>query len=183
VESSVYPAQPDSDYGWEKLFSERLYMAFNRNYKIPVRIARFHNIYGPFGTWQGGKEKAPAAICRKVAESVDQMEIWGDGKQTRSFMYIDDCVEAVIQFMRHESFMGPVNIGSEEMVTINELARIAIKTSGKQVKINYINGPIGVMGRTSDNTLYRTQMDWSPSISLSEGIGRTYNWIESELNS
>ena len=181
-ESSVYPAAPDSEYGWEKLFSERLYLSFEKNYAVPVRIARFHNVYGPQGTWDGGKEKVPAAICRKVATSAGEIEIWGDGNQTRSFLFIDDCVEAVLRFTRQDDFMGPVNIGSEEMVSINRLAAIAMKASGRNLKVQHIEGPIGVRGRTSDNTLYRQKMKWSPTVSLEDGIARTYQWIEAQVS-
>ena len=181
-ESSVYPAAPDSEYGWEKLFSERLYLSFEKNYAVPVRIARFHNVYGPQGTWDGGKEKVPAAICRKVATSAGEIEIWGDGNQTRSFLFIDDCVEAVLRFTRQDDFMGPVNIGSEEMVSINRLAAIAMKASGRNLKVEHIEGPIGVRGRTSDNTLYRQKMKWSPTVSLEDGIARTYQWIEAQVS-
>ena len=188
-ESSAYPANPDSEYGWEKLFSERLYLAFNRNYNLDVRIARFHNIFGPQGTWKGGKEKAPAALCRKVSETTDGgvLEVWGDGSQTRSFLYIDDCVEAILRFMRSD-FIGPVNIGSEEMVTINELAQMVIDLSGKNITIKNIFGnefmdkygykcPIGVKGRNSDNNLYKEKIGWSVSQPLIEGLKETYNWI------
>jgi nucleoside-diphosphate-sugar epimerase len=191
-ESSAYPANPDSEYGWEKLFSERLYFSFNRNYGLDVRVARFHNIFGPQGTWKGGKEKAPAAMCRKSVETLDggSIEVWGDGNQTRSFLYIDDCVEAVLRFMRQDNFLGPVNIGSEEMVTINELAKLAIKVSGKKIKIINLFGdefekkyghkcPIGVSGRNSDNRLYRENMNWEPRTKLESGIEKTYNWIKS----
>lgn len=193
-ESSAYPANPDSEYGWEKLFSERLYFAFNRNYGLDVRVARFHNIFGPYGTWTGGKEKAPAAMCRKAAElkDGDELEVWGDGKQTRSFLYIDECVESVLRFMEQTDFLGPVNIGSEEMVTINQLAQYAIDSSGKKIKIKNIDGeefelkygfkcPIGVRGRNSDNTLYREKIGWEPSMKLYEGINKTYNWIEKKV--
>jgi nucleoside-diphosphate-sugar epimerase len=187
-ESSAYPANPDSEYGWEKLFSERLYLSFNRNYGLDVRIARFHNIFGPYGTWRGGKEKAPAAICRKAAESDSELEIWGDGEQTRSFLYIDDCIESVIRFMSQDNFIGPVNIGSEEMVSINEMAKMVIQVSGKNIKIKNLQGeeffkkyrnkcPVGVRGRNSDNKLYIEKMGWKPSISLYEGIVKTYEWI------
>ena len=154
-EDSAYPAAPDSEYGWEKLFSERLYLAFNRNYKLDVRVARFHNIFGPYGTWKGGKEKAPAALCRKVAEAPDKgtIEVWGDGKQTRSFLYIDDCIDAVLELMRQDKFLGPVNIGSEEMISINDYAKMIINLSKKQITINNIPGPEGVRGRNSDNKL------------------------------
>lgn len=194
AEKDAYPAEPDSEYGWEKLFSERLYLAYNRNHKLDVRIARFHNIFGPCGTYKGGKEKAPAAMCRKALESADgsELEVWGDGLQTRSFLYIDECVEAVLRFMRQDSFLGPVNIGSEEMVTINELAQIAIKLTGKNVKIKNLAGddfkqkygfkcPTGVRGRNSDNTLYREKMGWEPSQPLTIGIEKTFNWIKSQL--
>ena len=157
-----------------------LYLAFNKNYSVAVRVGRFHNVYGPHGTWEGGKEKVPAAMCRKVAASDGEIEIWGDGEQTRSFLFVDDCVEAVIRFMRQDDFLGPVNIGSEEMVSINELARIAMDAAGRQLKIKHIEGPIGVLGRTSDNALYREKMDWSPKISLNEGVARTYKWIEAQ---
>jgi nucleoside-diphosphate-sugar epimerase len=179
-ESSAYPANPDSEYGWEKLFSERLYLAFNRNYNIPVRIARFHNIYGPLGTWQGGREKAPAAICRKVLTSYDEIEIWGDGKQTRSFLYIDDCIDAV-RLLMESDFMGPVNIGSEEMVTINKLVDIACAVENKSLIKKHIEGPTGVRGRNSDNRLIEEKLDWNPKYSLNTGITNTYNWIKTQL--
>lgn len=188
-ESSAYPANPDSEYGWEKLFSERLYFAFNRNYSLDVRVARFHNIFGPMGTWDGGKEKAPAAMCRKVAECEDggEIEVWGDGKQTRSFLYIDECVEAVLKLMESD-FTGPVNIGSEEMITINGLAQMAIDISGKKIKIKNINGmeffekygfscPVGVKGRNSDNKLFKSKVGWVVSDPLHKGLEKTYNWI------
>ena len=194
-ESSAYPANPDSEYGWEKLFSERLYLAYNKNYGLDVRIARFHNIFGPYGTWTGGKEKAPAAMCRKVAETISggEIEVWGDGKQTRSFLYIDECLEAMFKFMRQDSFLGPVNIGSEEMVSINQLAQIAIGISGKNIEIKNIFGeefknkhgfkcPTGVRGRNSDNTLYRKKIGWEVSQPLKVGIEKTYNWINSKVN-
>lgn len=181
-EDSAYPANPDSEYGWEKLFSERLYFAYNRNYSIPVRVARFHNIFGPEGTWQGGKEKAPAAICRKVAEASDggTIDIWGDGEQTRSFLYIDECIEAVRRLMQSD-FMGPVNIGSEEMVTINELVAKASRAAGKNININHIDGPLGVRGRNSDNTLIRKELGWDYSQSLQDGIDKVYIWIEKQI--
>lgn len=194
AEKDAYPAEPDSEYGWEKLFSERLYLAYNRNHKLDVRIARFHNIFGPCGTYKGGKEKAPAAMCRKSLESVDgsELEVWGDGSQTRSFLYIDECVEAVLRFMRQDTFTGPVNIGSEEMVTINELAQIAISLTGKNVKIKNLSGgefkqkygfkcPTGVRGRNSDNTLYREKIGWEPSQPLKIGIEKTFNWIKDQI--
>jgi len=182
-EKSAYPADPDSEYGWEKLFSERLYFAYNRNYKIPVRVARYHNIFGPEGTWRGGKEKAPAAICRKVAEAQDwtSIEVWGTGEQTRSFLYIDECIEATRRLMDSD-FMGPVNIGSEEMVTINQLVEITADIAGKNITANHINGPIGVMGRNSDNSLVRDKLNWDYLMPLKEGIGKTYSWIENKIN-
>mgnify|MGYP003343099525 FL=1 len=179
-ESSAYPANPDSEYGWEKLFSERLYLAYNRNYNIPVRIARFHNIYGPLGTWQGGKEKAPAAICRKVLTSSNEIEIWGDGNQTRSFLYIDDCIDAVRLLMQSD-FMGPVNIGSEEMVTINQLVDIACSIDNKELKKKHIPGPTGVRGRNSDNRLIEEKLKWKPKYSLQQGLEQTYRWIQTQL--
>ena len=179
-EDSAYPAAPDSEYGWEKLFSERLYLAYHRNYGMEVRIGRFHNIFGPEGSWNNGKEKAPAAICRKVAQAEDgtHIEVWGDGKQTRSFMYIDECLEAVRRFVNSD-FIGPVNIGSEEMVSINDLAKMAINISGKTLSIKNIPGPIGVRGRNSDNKLFREKVGWESTKSLKEGITKTYNWINS----
>ena len=181
VESSAYPANPDSEYGWEKLFSERLYLAYNRNYNIPVRIARFHNIYGPKGTWDGGREKAPAAICRKVITNNETIEIWGDGKQTRSFLYIDDCIDAV-RLLMESDFMGPVNIGSEEMVTINQLVDIASEVGGKRLTKIYVGGPVGVRGRNSDNRLIEEHLSWKPKHSLHDGLNKTYNWIKEQVN-
>jgi nucleoside-diphosphate-sugar epimerase len=183
-EESAYPADPDSEYGWEKLFSERLYFAYNRNYNIPVRVARYHNIFGPEGTWQGGKEKAPAAISRKVAYAKDgeEIEIWGTGEQTRSFLYIDECIEATRRLVDSD-FMGPVNIGSEEMVTINQLAEIAARVAGKNITLNHIDGPIGVMGRNSDNSLVREKLKWDYSQQLEVGISKTYSWILSQIES
>lgn len=193
TEDSAYPAAPDSEYGWEKLFSERLYFAFNRNYKLDIRVARFHNIFGPQGTWIGGKEKAPAAMIRKVLETENggEIEVWGDGYQTRSFLYIDECVEAVQKLMESK-FLGPVNIGSEEMVTINQLAGMAIEISGKKIKIKNIEGeeffkkygfkcPLGVKGRNSDNKLYREKIGWAVSQSLRAGMENTYKWLESHM--
>jgi len=197
-ESSAYPANPDSEYGWEKLFSERLYFAFSRNYNLDVRVARFHNIFGPMGTWCGGKEKAPAAMCRKAAEATiagfyPEIEVWGDGQQTRSFLYIDDCVEAILRFMRQDNFQGPVNIGSEEMVTINQLAQMAIEISGStETRINNIQGhdfemkygfncPVGVRGRNSNNTLYKDKMGWGVSMPLIDGMKLTYEWVKYQL--
>jgi nucleoside-diphosphate-sugar epimerase len=192
-ESSAYPANPDSEYGWEKLFSERLYLAFMRNYNLNVRVARFHNIFGPYGTWDGGKEKAPAAMCRKVCETPDggEIEVWGDGQQTRSFLYVDECVEAILRLMESD-FNGPVNIGSEEMVTINQLAQMAIDISGKNIKIKNIEGdefqlkygfkcPVGVRGRNSDNKLYKSMVGWSVSKPLMDGIKNTYYWVNKQI--
>jgi GDP-D-mannose 3', 5'-epimerase len=181
-EESAYPADPDSEYGWEKLFSERLYFAYNRNYGIPVRVARYHNIFGPEGTWNGGREKAPAAICRKVAElpgNEGTIDVWGDGKQTRSFLYIDECIEATRRLMDSD-FMGPVNIGSEEMVTINQLVDTAAKVANKKVEKNHIPGPLGVRGRNSNNDLIREKLGWDYSQSLEEGIAKTYRWIRTQ---
>jgi GDP-D-mannose 3',5'-epimerase len=182
-EDSAYPAAPDSEYGWEKLFSERLYLAYNRNYQIPISIARYHNIFGPEGTWKGGREKAPAAICRKVAEVSDggTIEVWGDGKQTRSFLYIDECIEATRKLMALDNFIGPVNIGSEEMVSINQLVEITGVIAGKKVNIKHVSGPTGVRGRNSDNTLFREKIDWKYSMTLAEGIQKTYEWVFGEI--
>ena len=192
-ESSAYPADPDSEYGWEKLFSERLFLAYNRNYGLDVRIARYHNIFGPQGTWTGGKEKAPAAMCRKAAEGDVDLEVWGSGNQTRSFMYVDECVEATLRLMRQDNFSGPVNIGSEEMVTINELAQMAIDISGNDLKIRNIDGqdfidkygfecPLGVNGRNSHNKLYKQNIGWESKATLKEGMEKTYKWIDSQVN-
>lgn len=184
-EASAYPAAPDSEYGWEKLFSERLYMSYARNFGIKVAIARFHNIYGPYGTYTGGKEKAPAALCRKVIEAVNSgsssISIWGDGEQTRSFLYIDACVEGIRRLMQSE-VAEPVNIGSDEMVTINQLAKLAIGFSGKELSIRHIKGPTGVRGRNSDNRLIEELLGWQPKFALAEGLKNTYKWIESELS-
>ncbi len=192
-ESSAYPANPDSEYGWEKLFSERVFLAYNRNYGLNVRIARFHNIFGPQGTWTGGREKSPAAMCRKVAEAKegDVIEVWGNGLQTRSFLYVDECVEAVLRLMKSD-FTGPVNIGSEEMVTINQLAEMAINISGKNLIIENIEGdefvkkygfkcPLGVKGRNSDNALYREKIGWEVNQPLLVGLQKTYNWISTKV--
>ena len=181
-EASAYPAAPDSEYGWEKLFSERLYLSYIRNYGVHVRVARFHNIFGPEGTWTGGKEKAPAAVCRKVAEASDggEIEIWGDGLQTRSFLYIDECLEGVRRLM-DSHFTGPVNIGSDEMVTINQLAEIAMDIAGKKLRIRHIKGPLGVRGRNSDNRLIAEKLGWRPSRPLREGLEKTYAWISSQV--
>lgn len=181
-ESSAYPANPDSEYGWEKLFSERLYLSYAKNYKVNVRIARFHNIFGPQGTWRGGKEKAPAAVCRKVAEAENgaHIEIWGDGKQTRSFLFIDECLEAVERLLQSD-FKQPVNIGSEEMISINDLAKMVIEFSGKNLSIKNIQGPTGVRGRNSDNRLIFEILKWKPSQPLKAGIALTYDWIASQV--
>jgi nucleoside-diphosphate-sugar epimerase len=180
-EESAYPAAPDSEYGWEKLFSERLFLAFARNYNLEVRIARFHNIFGPYGTWKDGKEKAPAALCRKVAEATDEIEVWGDGQQTRSFLYIDECLDGVLKLMRSD-FEGPVNIGSEEMISINDYAQMIIRISGKDIKIKNIPGPTGVRGRNSDNKLIKEKLGWAPSKSLHDGTSKLYNWINKQIN-
>ena len=182
TESSAYPAGPDSEYGWEKLFSERLYLSYMRNYDVKVRIARFHNIFGPDGTWDGGKEKAPAALCRKVAQAPEggEIEIWGDGMQTRSFLYVDECVEGVRRLMESD-FTGPVNIGSEEMVTINQLAELVMQVAGKKLRIRHIKGPLGVRGRNSDNQLIFEKLGWRPSRPLSEGLEKTYSWVASQV--
>lgn len=180
TEASAYPADPDSEYGWEKLFSERLYQAFARNHGIDVRIARLHNVFGPEGTWQGGREKAPAALCRKVAESSGTVEVWGPGTQTRSFMYIDDCVEGIHRLMASD-YTQPINIGSDRMITINDLVQLISGIAGKPVNIVNISGPVGVMGRTSDNTLIRQVLNWAPSDSLESGLEKTYQWIRSQL--
>ena len=181
-EDSAYPASPDSEYGWEKLFSERLYLAYHRNYGMDVRIARFHNIYGPFGSWQDGREKAPAAFCRKVAEvsEGDTIEMWGDGKQTRSFLYIDECLEGVRRLMLSD-WTGPVNIGSEEMVSINQLAKIVMGIASKSLTINHIPGPQGVRGRNSDNKLIAEKLNWAPSYSLKKGLEKTYHWVDEQV--
>jgi GDP-D-mannose 3',5'-epimerase len=182
-EESAYPAAPDSEYGWEKLFSERLYLAYARNYGLKVRIARFHNIYGPEGTWNNGKEKAPAAICRKVcyAKNSDVIDIWGDGEQTRSFLYIDECIDGVLRLMESD-FEGPVNIGSDEMVTINKLVELAKSVGNKDININHIDGPLGVRGRNSDNTLIFEKLNWRPNYPLKLGIEKTYKWIFEQIN-
>tara|TARA_B100000315_G_scaffold224282_1_gene229685 strand:+ start:6750 stop:7655 length:906 start_codon:yes stop_codon:yes gene_type:complete len=182
AEDSAYPAEPDSEYGWEKLFSERFYLAANRNYGIDIRIARFHNIFGPEGSWDDGREKVPAAFCRKVAETPDggEIEMWGDGKQTRSFLYIDECIEAVRRLM-NSSFMGPVNIGSEEMVSINQLAKMIMEIAGKKQTINHIPGPLGVRGRNSDNRLIKEKLRWEPKALLRDGLSKTYAWISKEV--
>jgi len=183
-EESAYPADPDSEYGWEKLFSERLYLAYNRNHDIPVRIARYHNIFGPEGTWEGGREKAPAAICRKVAflpEEGGSIEVWGDGLQTRSFLFIDECIEATRRLMDSD-FIDPVNIGSEEMVTINQLVDITAEVAEKKVSKIHIDGPLGVRGRNSNNDLIRKNLNWDYQMTLEEGIRYTYNWISEQIS-
>ena len=182
-ESSAYPAQPDSEYGWEKLFSERLYLSFHRNFNIQVRVARYHNIFGPEGTWNGGREKAPAAICRKVAYSEDNgtIEIWGDGLQTRSFLYIDECIEATRKLMLQNDFIGPVNIGSEEMVTINKLVSMVSDISKKKISIKHIEGPTGVRGRNSSNKLIREKLGWDYRMTLTQGLESTYDWIFQQI--
>ena len=183
-EDSAYPANPDSEYGWEKLFSERLYLAYKKNYNMDICIARYHNIFGPEGTWDGGREKSPAAICRKVAKlplEGGEIEIWGDGKQTRSFLYIDECIEATRRLMKNGDFFGPVNIGSEEMVTINQLVELVAKVQNKEVSIKYVDGPTGVRGRNSNNDLIRENLNWNYSLPLHEGIAITYNWINEQI--
>ncbi len=182
AEDSAYPADPDSEYGWEKLFSERLYMSYVRNRGMEIHIARFHNIFGPEGSWDDGREKAPAAMCRKVAETPDrgEMEMWGDGEQTRSFLYVDECLEGVRRFMDSD-FLGPVNIGSEEMVTINALARMAMDIAGKEIKINHIEGPLGVRGRNSDNRLIGEMLGWKPSLPLRNGMEKAFTWIRGQV--
>lgn len=184
-EESAYPANPDSEYGWEKLFSERMYFAYNRNHNMNIRVARFHNIFGTEGTWTGGKEKAPAAICRKVAKAKEggEIEIWGDGKQTRSFLYIDECLEGVRRLMDSTTFRGPVNIGSEEMVTINKLTEIVMEVADKKLSLNHIDGPLGVRGRNSDNKLIKKEFGWAPSKPLKDGIRETYKWISEQIKS
>jgi nucleoside-diphosphate-sugar epimerase len=181
-EESAYPANPDSEYGWEKLFSERIFLAYNRNHGLNVRVGRYHNIFGPDGTWTGGKEKSPAAICRKVAEAPDggEIEIWGDGKQTRSFLFVDECLEGTIRLTRSD-FTGPVNIGSEEMVTINQLAEMVIGISGKKLSIKHVKGPLGVRGRNSDNHLIKQKLGWAPAKSLQDGMRVTYQWIKEQV--
>ncbi len=181
-EDSAYPAQPDSEYGWEKLFSERLYLAYHRNWGLEVRIARLHNIFGPLGTWQGGREKAPAALCRKAAQACDggAIEIWGDGMQTRTFLYIDECVEGILRLMRSD-FSGPVNIGSSEMVSIKQLAEMVIEISGKKLSLKFVPGPQGVRGRCSDNRLIKARLGWAGSQSLAQGLALTYQWIQQQV--
>jgi GDP-D-mannose 3',5'-epimerase len=181
-EDSAYPAAPDSEYGWEKLFSERLYFAYMRNYGVQVRVARFHNIFGPEGTWDGGKEKAPAALCRKVAEAPEggEMDIWGDGLQTRSFLYIDECIDGIRRLFESD-FTGPVNLGSEEMVSINQLAEMVMSVAGKRLSVRHIKGPLGVRGRNSDNRLIWEKLGWKPSRPLRDGLELTYRWISGQV--
>ena len=181
-EESAYPANPDSEYGWEKLFSERLYLAYNSNHNIPIRIARYHNIFGEQGTWQGGREKAPAAICRKVANCPDNgtIDVWGDGEQTRSFLHVEECVDATFKLMQSD-FQEPINIGSEEMVTINQLVDVTAKVAGKVINKNHIEGPLGVRGRNSNNDLIREKLGWDYKMTLEEGIKRTYEWVSSQI--
>ncbi len=181
-ENSAYPAAPDSEYGWEKIFSERVYLAYAKNHGLNVKIARFHNIFGPQGTWVGGREKAPAAMCRKVAETPDNgtIEMWGDGKQTRSFLYIDECLVGVERLMKSD-FMGPVNIGSDEMISLNDLAKMTMNIAGKRLKIKHIPGPLGVRGRNSDNRLIKKELKWSPSAPLRDGMEKTYKWISDQV--
>lgn len=181
-EESAYPAEPDSEYGWEKLFSERLYLTYRRNHEIDAKVARFHNIFGPQGTWEGGREKAPAAICRKVAEAEDGgvVEVWGDGKQTRSFLIIDECLEGIRRLMESD-FSGPVNIGSDEMISIQNFTKMVIDISGKSLSIKNIEGPLGVKGRNSDNDLIKEKLGWAPSKPLREGVEKTYKWIEEQV--
>ena len=181
-EDSTYPAAPDSEYGWEKLFSERMYLNFKKNYKMNVKIARFHNIYGPEGTWEGGKEKVPAAMCRKIAMTEDggKIEIWGDGKQTRSFLFIDACIEGIRRLVNSDC-AGPFNIGSEEIVSINKLAEIVSDVADKKIRIEHIPGPLGVRGRNSDNKLIREKLGYDPQYPLREGIAKTYEWISKQV--
>lgn len=180
-ENTVYPANPDTEYGWEKLFSERLYLAYNKNYGMKNKIARYHNVYGPYGTWTGGKEKAPAAICRKVASAIDEIEIWGNGNQHRSFLYIDECIKATVEFNREPSFFEPINIGSEKHVSINELVDIVSEIAGKQLSKRHIPGPIGVHARTSNNELFKSIMGWVVDEDLKAGMSKTYTWISEQI--
>ena len=178
-ESSAYPAHPDSEYGWEKLFSERLFHAYNRQHGMQNKVARFHNIFGPYGTWDGGKEKFPAAVCRKIAKANDgdEIEIWGDGEQTRSFLYIDDCIEGVRRLMNSETFHGPVNIGADQMISINDTVDLVAQIAGKTIRKKHIDGPTGVRGRNSNNELIEEKLNWRPSQNLKEGLKETYRWI------
>ena len=182
VESSVYPADPDSEYGWEKLFAERLFMSFHRQYGMNCKIARYHNVFGPMGEWRGGREKAPAAICRKIAEADagGSIEIWGDGKQTRSFLFVDECIEGTLRLMRSD-FAGPVNIGSVEMISLNDLAKLVMDIAGKSLTIENIPGPLGVRGRNSDNRLIKEKLNWEPSAKLRAGLEKAYTWIADQV--
>lgn len=178
-ESDAYPAMPDNEYGWEKLFSERLYLAYKKNKGLNIRIARFHNTFGPYSTWRGGREKSPAAICRKVIQADEEIEMWGDGEQTRSFLYIDECLDGIEKLMQSD-FTGPVNIGSSEEVSINQLAEMAMEFKGKKLKINHVPGPVGIRGRNSDNTLIEARLGWKPTKPLKEGLEKLYRWIEAQ---
>ena len=182
-ESSAYPAHPDSEYGWEKLFSERLFHAYNRQHGMQNKVARFHNIFGPYGTWDGGKEKFPAAVCRKIAKANDgdEIEIWGDGEQTRSFLYIDDCIEGVRHLMNSETFHGPVNIGADQMISINDTVDLVAQIAGKTIRKKHIDGPTGVRGRNSNNELIEEKLNWRPSQNLKEGLKETYRWINFQV--
>jgi GDP-D-mannose 3',5'-epimerase len=181
-ENTVYPAAPDTEYGWEKLFSERLYLAYNRNYGMKNKIARYHNVYGPYGTWDGGKEKVPAAICRKVAKATDEIEIWGNGEQHRSFLYIDEAIKATVDFYREDSYFYPINIGSERNVSINELVDIVCKIAGKNLTKKHVPGPLGVHARTSHNELIKAVLEYAPDENLEYGLEQTYKWIQGEIN-
>ena len=182
-ESSAYPAHPDSEYGWEKLFSERLFHAYNRQHGMQNKVARFHNIFGPYGTWDGGKEKFPAAVCRKIANANDgdEIEIWGDGEQTRSFLYIDDCIEGIRHLMNSETFHGPVNIGADQMISINDTVDLVAQIAGKTIRKKHIDGPTGVRGRNSNNELIEEKLNWRPSQNLKDGLKETYRWINGEI--
>jgi nucleoside-diphosphate-sugar epimerase len=180
-EDTVYPASPDTEYGWEKLFSERLYLAYNKNHGMANKIARYHNVFGPYGTWDGGKEKAPAAICRKVAKAKDEIEVWGNGNQHRSFLYIDECIKATVEFYREPEFFDPINIGSEKNVSINELVDIVSEIANKSLIKKHIDGPIGVHARTSDNTLFKSVMGWAVDEDLKAGLTKTYSWIREQV--
>lgn len=186
-EDTVYPAEPESEYGWEKLFSERLYLTHAKRAGLDVRIGRFHNIFGPYGTWAGGKEKAPAALCRKVAQALKaggapEIELWGDGEQSRSFLYIDEAIEAVRRLMASETFAGPVNIGSDERVTLNQLVSMISEIAGQPVKVKHVPGPVGVRGRSSDNALIEERLGWRPTARLADGLATTYGWISSQVD-
>jgi nucleoside-diphosphate-sugar epimerase len=182
-ETDAYPAGPDSEYGWEKLFSERMYLSYMRNYGMEIHIARFHNIFGPYGTWDGGREKAPAAMCRKVAQTSvgGEIEIWGDGEQTRTFLYVEECVEGVRRLMQ-SNVSGPINIGSDELISINGLAEMAMGIAGKELEIKHIPGPLGVRGRSSDNTYIQQVLGWRPTTKLIDGINVTYKWIAEQVD-